>query len=102
MVLGGIIRHVEDRKMVIVLGEPGEGKTTTILDFCMGNPAPTYYYRFSPNTTMYSLLIFIANAIVVRISGGNDEVQNRIQKKLQQNSDYCFVFDEAEYLFPLY
>lgn len=28
MVLGGIIRHVDDRKMVIVLGEPGEGKST--------------------------------------------------------------------------
>ena len=98
MVLGGIIRHVDDRKMVIVLGEPGEGKSTTVLDFCMVNAAPTYYYRCSPNTTMNSLLIFIANAIGVRISGGNDEVQNRIQRKLQQNPDYCFVFDEAEYL----
>ena len=29
MVLGGIMKHVEDKKMVIVLGEPGVGKTTT-------------------------------------------------------------------------
>ena len=33
-VLGGIIKHVNDRKMVIVLGEHGEGKTITVLDFC--------------------------------------------------------------------
>lgn len=98
IVLGGIIKHVKDHKMVIVLGEPGEGKTITVLDFCLHNKIPSYYYRCSPNTTMNSLLIFIANAIGVRVVGGNDEVQNRIQKKLQQNPNYCFVFDEAEYL----
>lgn len=98
IVLGGIIKHVQDKKMVIVLGEPGEGKTITVLDFCMQNTTPSYYYRCSPNTTMNSLLIFIANAIGVRVVGSNDELQNRIQKKLQQNPDYCFVFDEAEYL----
>ena len=98
MVLGGIIKHVRDRKMVIVLGELGEGKTITVLDFCLHNSVPSYYYRCSPNTTMNSLLIFIANAIGVRIIGGNDEVQNRIQRKLQQDPNYCFVFDEAEYL----
>ena len=98
IVLGGIIKHVQDKKMVIVLGEPGEGKTITVLDFCAQNPFPSYYYRCSPNTTMNSLLIFIANAIGIRVVGSNDELQNRIQKKLQQNPDYCFVFDEAEYL----
>lgn len=98
IVLGGIIKHVQDKKMVIVLGEPGEGKTITVLDFCMQNTSPSYYYRCSPNTTMNSLLIFIANAIGIRVVGSNDELQNRIQKKLQQNPDYCFVFDEAEYL----
>lgn len=98
MVLGGIMKHVEDKKMVIVLGEPGVGKTTTLLDFCILNKTPTYYYRCSANTTMNSLLIFIANAIGIHVIGGNDEIQNRIQKKLQQTPDYCFVFDEAEYL----
>ncbi len=28
-VLGGIIKHVKDGKIVIVLGEPGEGKSVT-------------------------------------------------------------------------
>ena len=31
-VLGGVIQHVNSKKMVIVLGEPGEGKTVTMLD----------------------------------------------------------------------
>lgn len=97
-VLGGIIKHVSDDKPVAVFGEPGEGKTVTVLDFCLQHNKPSYYYRCSPNTTMHSLLVFIANAIGVRIVGDNDEVQNRIQEQLQNNPDYCFVFDEAEYL----
>lgn len=97
-VLGGIIKHVKDGKIVIVLGEPGEGKSVTILDFCAQHDKPSYYYRCSPNTTMNSLLVFIANAIGVRIVGDNDEVQNRIQEELQNNPNYCFVFDEVEYL----
>lgn len=66
-VLGGVIQHVNSKKMVIVLGEPGEGKTVTMLDFCTQYPHPAYYYRCSPNTTMNSLLVFIANAIGVRV-----------------------------------
>lgn len=40
----------------------------------------------------------LVNTIGVRINGGNDVVQNRIQRKRQQDSNFCFVFDEAEYL----
>ena len=97
-VLGGIIQHVNSKKMVIVLGEPGEGKTVTMLDFCAQYPHPAYYYRCSPNTTMNSLLVFIANAIGIRVVGDNGTVQDRIQRKLQDDPDYCFVFDKAEYL----
>lgn len=38
------------------------------------------------------------NALGLRVVGTNDELQTRIQKCLQENPDYCFVFDEAEYL----
>lgn len=98
MVLGGLIKHARDHKMVIVIGEPGEGKTVTVLDFCAQNASLSYYYRCSPNTTMNSLLVFMANAIGIRVVGGNDELQNRIQQRLKHNPNYCFVFDEAEYL----
>ena len=98
MVLGGLIKHAKDRKMVIVIGEPGEGKTITLLDFCAKSATPAYYYRCSPNTTMNSLLVFIANAIGIRVVGGNDELQNRIQQRLKRNPNFCFVFDEVEYL----
>ena len=97
-VLGGIIKHVSDRKMVIILGEPGEGKTVTALDFSDQNPDPTYYHKCSANTTMNSMLIFMANAIGIRIVGGNDELQSRIQRKLREDPHHCFIFDEAEYL----
>lgn len=97
-VLGGIIKHLSDQKMVIVLGEPGEGKTITILDFCLQNSKPSYYFRCSPNTTMNSLLIFIAKAIGVRITDNNDQMQELIQVQLKNNPNYCFVFDEVEYL----
>lgn len=97
-VLGGIIKHLEDKKMVIVLGEPGEGKTITILDFCVQNSKPSYYFRCSPNTTMNSLLIFIAKAVGVRVTDNNDQMQALIQEQLNNNPNYCFVFDEVEYL----
>lgn len=97
-VLGGIVKHINDGKLVVVLGEPGEGKSVTVLDFCTQHTQPSFYYRCSPNTSMNSLLVFIANAIGVRVIGDNDEVQNRIQERLQNNPDCCFVFDEAEYL----
>ena len=97
-VLGGMIKHLDDGKMVIVLGEPGEGKTITILDFCMQNPKPSYYSRCSPNTTMNSLLIFIAKAVGVHVTDNNDQMQALIQEKLKHNPNYCFVFDEVEYL----
>ena len=97
-VLGGIIKHLNDKKMVIVLGEPGEGKTITILDFCVQNSKPSYYFRCSPNTTMNSLLIFIAKAVGVRVTDNNDQMQALIQERLKNNPNYCFVFDEVEYL----
>ena len=97
-VLGGIIKHANDGKMVLVIGEPGEGKTTTVLDFCSRYPTNAYYYRCSTNTTMNGLLVFMANALGIRIVGGNDELQARIEKKLQENPKCVFVFDEAEYI----
>lgn len=99
IVLGGLKKSVnQDRKITIVLGEPGEGKTTTILDFCVQNEVPSYYYRCSPNTTMNSLLTFMANAIGAHIAGRNDEIQEQIQAKLKEDNNYCFVFDEIENL----
>lgn len=97
-VLGGIIKHLNDKKMVIVLGEPGEGKTITVLDFCVQNTYPSHYYRCSPNTQMSSLLIFMAKAIGVRITDDNDQLQELIQEKLRKDPNYCFAFDEVEYL----
>ena len=98
MVLGGIIEHLNNKKMVLVLGEPGEGKTITVLDFCAQNECPSYYFRCSPNTTMNGLLIFIAKAIGVRITDNNDQMQARIQEELKRNPNFCFAFDEVEYL----
>ena len=59
IVLGGIIKHVQDKKMVIVLGEPGEGKTITVLDFCAQNPFPSYYkteFKRNSNKTLTIVL----------------------------------------------
>ena len=97
-VLGGIIDHLENGKMAIVLGEPGEGKTVTVLDFCVQHTRPSYYFRCSPNTRMESLLIFMAKAIGVRVTNDNDQMQEMIEESLQDNPNYCFVFDEVEYL----
>ena len=96
--LSSIITHLHNRKMVIVLGEPGEGKTITLLDFCTQNNVPSYYFRCSPNTKMDSLLVFMAKAIGIRVVADNDQLQAKIQDHLQKNPKYCFAFDEAEYL----
>ena len=97
-VLGGIIKHVNDRKMVIVLGEPGEGKTITVLDFCTQSSFASHYKKCTANTTMNSMLVFMANSLGIRVIGGNDELQERIQNRLHDDPNHCFVFDEAEYL----
>ena len=97
-VLGGIIKHVNDRKMVIVLGEPGEGKTITVLDFCTQTSFASHYKKCTANTTMNSMLVFMVNSLGIRIIGGNDELQERIQNRLHEDPNHCFVFDEAEYL----
>ena len=98
IVLGGIIKHINDKKLVAVLGEPGEGKSVTVLDFCVQNTVPTYYFKCNVSTTMSSMLTFMANALGIRIVGGNDVLHNRIQEKLREDPYHCFVFDEAEYL----
>lgn len=98
-ILGGIRKSAAiDRKMTMVLGEPGEGKTVTLLDFCSQNTVPSYYFRCSTTTSMRSLLIFMANAVGAHVSGRNDEIQEEIQKKLKEDNNYCFVFDEIENL----
>lgn len=47
---------------------------------------------------MSSLLIYMAKVLGVRITENNDEMQGLIQEKLKRNPNYCFVFDEVEYL----
>ena len=97
-VIGGMFHHIKAHKPTIILGEPGEGKTTTVLDFCTQNNIPSHYKRCSPNTTMKSLLQFLANAVGTRIIGDNDELQSRIVEALKSDPNHCFVFDEAENL----
>ena len=98
VILGGLLTHAEEKKMAILLGETGEGKTITALDFCALYPKKAYYFCCSPNTTMGSLLRFIANAIGARPVGNNDDLQIYLQSRLKYTTDCCFVFDEVEYL----
>jgi len=97
-VLGGIAEHINNGKMLIVVGEPGEGKTTLLLDFIKLYPKTVRYHRCTPNTTMRSILRFMAGCVGVKPAKDNDETQDRISNKLRSNPNIIFAFDEVEYL----
>ena len=52
----------------------------------------------SPNTTMKSMLLAIADAINTDVKGDNDRIQTQITAALQEDPNHCIIFDECEYL----
>lgn len=97
-VYGSLKFSIQERKLSVVLGAPGSGKTTVLKMLESENPTRNHYILCSPNTTMKSMLLAIADAINTDVKGDNDRIQNQITTALQDNPNHCIIFDECEYL----
>lgn len=96
-VYGSLKFSIDERKLSVVLGAPGSGKTTA-LKILEAENLHNHYILCSPNTTMKSMLLSIANAINADVKGSNDKLQEQVTKALQADPDHCIMFDECEYL----
>ena len=97
-VYGSLKFSIQERKLSVVLGAPGSGKTTVLKMLESENPTRNHYILCSPNTTMKSMLLAIADAINTDVKGDNDRIQTQITAALQEDPNHCIIFDECEYL----
>ena len=95
-VYGSLKFSIQEQKLSVVLGAPGSGKTTVLKMLESENPTRNHYILCSPNTTMKSMLLAIADAINVDVKGDNDRIQTQITTALQDNPNHCIIFDECE------
>lgn len=99
-IIGSILSLSNLNYIVALIGEPGSGKTVTVLDFCSRCPMQAFYYRCPGNLSMKSMLAQIARSIGIGATekDSSDTLQRLIEAQLHTYSNYYFVFDEAENL----
>ena len=93
----GLLEWTRDnRKMCVMVGYPGIGKTTVIRE--LAKRVPDVHVIVCRSTMrMRDLLASIAESIGVSASGSNDERVRRIQRELAANRDTMLIFDEADH-----
>lgn len=99
-IIGSILSLSNLNYIVALIGEPGSGKTVTVLDFCSKCPIQAFYYRCPDNLSMKSLLIQIDKCVDINVTDkdSSDTLQRLIESHLYTNPNYYFIFDEAENL----
>lgn len=88
----------ENRKMCVMVGHPGIGKTTIIKEFSKRVPG-VHVIVCRGTMRMRDLLDSIAESIGVTAGGSNDERVRRIQRELRNRDDAMLIFDEADHIY---
>jgi len=95
--LGALTFGVDDKKLVIVMGPAGVGKTELLHDYLLVNPEASYVFC-SPNMTMKGMLVEIGSAIGISVRGDAYTCQKQIVQALKVDPKHCILLDECEHL----
>jgi DNA transposition AAA+ family ATPase len=85
------------RRMGVMIGYPGSGKTTILREFCRMN-AEAHYIECWPMMRVGDLMSQLAGAAGISVSGNSYARAQQIMQALGHKNDVTLVFDEAEYL----
>lgn len=88
----------EKRKMCVMVGHPGIGKTTIVRSFEKSVPG-VHVIVCRSTMRMRDLLDTIADSLGIAAGGSNDERVRRIQRELASREDAMLIFDEADHLY---
>ena len=88
---------VRNRKMGVMIGQPGTGKTT-ILKSLMGKASGCIYIEAMPNMRVGDLFDAIADGAGITTVGSCYRRFNQLVAGLQGRRDIVILIDEAEYL----
>lgn len=85
------------RKMGVLIGAPGTGKTTILKRFIEDHPG-SVYIEAMPNMRVNDLINIIAKEIGISLKGNGCQRVNGLLAALTGRTDITIVVDEAEYL----
>ena len=85
------------RRMGVMIGFPGCGKTTILREFARVTTG-AHYIECWPSMRMGDLLAVLARAAGISVSGNNYRKSQQIIAALQGRTDIILLFDESEYL----
>lgn len=86
------------RKMGVVIGYPGSGKTTAVKEYVDRTDGVVYLEAWS-SMRMNDLLGILAEACGIKLNRGSSFTKaHQVIKALQNRKDLMFIIDEAEYL----
>lgn len=85
------------RKMGVLIGYPGSGKTTVLRNFCNVQPGVLYVEAW-PQMRMGDMLETIARGLGISIKGNSYSKTQALIDALRGREDVMIAVDEAEYL----